>query len=114
MMRAEEQPQSLTMREKGPKIVRIWLPPSPPPEMDPPRRSERLTEKGGVVVLPNEPVQLSRKILGSGSHWGADELELLMVKFDPNAKKECLEVLSEDPEWSAAQREGTVLQFKIC
>ena len=75
--------------------------------MDPPRRSGRLTEKGDVVVLPNEPVQLAHKILGNGSHWGADELELLMVKFDPNAKRECLEVLSEDPEWSAAQREGT-------
>ena len=113
MMR-ERQPQPFTTCGKSPKIVRLWLPPSPPPEMDPPRQSERLIEKGGVVVLPNEPVQLSRKILGSGSQWGADDLELLMVKFDPNAKKECLEVLSEDPEWSAAQREGTVLQFKIC
>jgi len=27
---------------RQPKVVRIWLPPSPPPEMSDPRRSERL------------------------------------------------------------------------
>ena len=108
-------PGPSTTREKGssssePKIVRIWLPPSPPPEMDEPRRSERLKEREDVVVSPREPVQLSQKSLGSGSHWGADELELLKVKFDPDDKKECLEVLGEDPEWLAEQHESTSLQ----
>jgi hypothetical protein len=84
------------------KIVRIWLPPSPPPDMNDPRRSERLV---GRVAQTTEPIQPDKKRLTSGSYWGADELELLRVKFEPLEEVDCLSVLM-DTDWSPAEQQS--------
>ena len=87
----------------GRKSVRIWLPPSPPPEMNDPRRSERLT---GRVVETNEPVETEQRRLRSGSRWDSNELDLLGVDFHPSNAVICLPMLADDPEWTPSQRKG--------
>jgi hypothetical protein len=102
-MRSIKKAKWSSAADKEPKTVRIWLLPTPPPEMDHPRRSERLA---GCVAYTDEPVQEETR-LASGSHWGIHELKLLKVQFDPLDANECLSVLGDfDPKWSTAEEQG--------
>jgi hypothetical protein len=85
------------------KQVRILLP-SPPPEMDAPRRSERLQNP---TVKPNDPVPPAPVLFNSGSDWGHHELSVLNVRFDISDAEDTLPVLENfDPEWNLARGKG--------
>jgi len=84
------------------KQVRILLP-SPPPEMDAPRRSERLQN----AVKPDDPVPQAPLLFDSGSDWGYYELSVLNVRFDLSDAEDNLPVLDNfDPEWNPTQGKG--------
>ena len=95
------------------KTVRITLPLSPPPELDPmdfaqssqPRRSERtnvpLSQLSSRVLLPTDVVDEDER-LRSGSKWRQHDLAVLKVKFDPDEDSE-LSVLDVERQWSSSQ-----------
>jgi len=83
--------------------VLIWLPPSPPPEMNDPRRSERLKTDAVQTTTPVPHIPEN-----SGSRWGVCELKRLKVKFEPDEHKECLDVLSLNPDWTEPHRQRII------
>ena len=90
--------------KRQPKAVLFWLPPSPPPEMNDPRRSERLKAH---TAQPTDTVPRQERSLHTGaSDWAAHELELLKVYFEELRPQEYLDVLSQDPEWNANERQS--------
>lgn len=90
-------------------MVLIWLPPSPPPKMGDPRRSERLKI---YAALPKDDVPgLERSLPSAASSWDDLDLQLLDVYFNALEGQECLRVLSSDPEW-ASERES-ILRLRL-
>jgi hypothetical protein len=93
------------------KTVRIALPPSPPPEMEPDskpqaRRSERIHHSlPDRIVLPTDAVEEPER-LRSGSRWRQHDLALLKVKFDPDVDSR-LSVLDAQEPWTAEQWRST-------
>jgi hypothetical protein len=109
--------------KRASKRVRIALPPSPPPdsgvEMETEsvdmmqhtqqqlRRSQRISENSGHVVLPTDAVKESER-LRSGSKWRQHDLALLRVKFEPYEGSE-FSVLDVEYQWSPSQRQSRFL-----
>ena len=94
---------------KSEKIVRISLPPSPPPE---PEMSESTSYRcssriAGRVVLPSDVAEEKTR-LRSGSKWRQQDLALLKVKFDVDEDVE-LDMLDIEHEWNGNQRVSMIL-----
>jgi len=119
-----EPPQTSLHAKTTRKIVRIVLPPSPPPDRSmnqadndhsqtaPRRRSQRingLASRVTDIVLPIDDVPRLKR-LRSGSKWRQNDLMLLKVRFDPAEESE-LDILHIDHEWTYEQRESILLPW---
>src|SRR5208282_1281611 len=71
------------------------------------RRSQRIKETSGHVVLPTDTVKEPER-LRSGSKWRQHDLALLRVKFDPDEDSD-LAVLDVEHQWSPSQHQSMIL-----
>ena len=105
------------------KKVRITILPSPPPdslvemELDSAdiaqysqypslRRSQRVSETSGNIVLPTDSVEESDRFR-SGSKWRQNDLGLLWVKFEPHEDSDLI-VLDVDHDWTLSQHRSNL------
>lgn len=93
-----------TRTARKPNVL-IWLPLSPPPEMNDPRRPTILEQ---AAVRPHDPVPLASPLFPSGSHWKHRQLCSLKVRFAADDAEKTLPVLNRVRGWNHDQQTSNI------